>query len=72
MNPLRIIGIVLLILGIILFIVGLNASDSVADQMSEFFTGRFTDTTMWYIIGGAVLIVGGGLLAVFGRGRLMK
>ena len=66
MNPLRIVGVVLVILGIILFIVGLNASDSVSDQMSEFFTGRFTDTTMWYIIGGIVLAVGGGLLAMFG------
>jgi hypothetical protein len=66
MNPLRIVGIVLLILGIILFIVGLNASDSVADRMSNFFTGRFTETTMWYMIGGAVLAIGGGLLAAFG------
>jgi uncharacterized membrane protein len=72
MNPLRIVGIVLLILGIILFIVGLNASDSVADRMSNFFTGRFTETTMWYMIGGIVLAVGGGLLAMFGGKTLMR
>jgi uncharacterized membrane protein len=72
MNPLRIVGIVLLVLGIILFIFGLNASDSVADQMSEFFTGRFTETTMWYLIGGVVLMVGGGLLAATGGRRGLR
>ena len=66
MSPLRIVGIVMIILGIILFIVGLNASDSLADRMSNFFTGRFTETTMWYMIGGIALAVGGGMLAAFG------
>ncbi len=66
MSAVRIVGIVLAILGVILFIVGLNASDSLADRMSNFFTGRFTETTMWYMIGGAVLAIGGGVLAAFG------
>jgi hypothetical protein len=36
--------------------------------MSEMFRGRFTDRTMLYIIGGAVMsIVGVALLAVGGR-----
>jgi uncharacterized membrane protein len=62
----RIVGTVLLVVGVILLIVGINASDSLADQTSEFFTGQFTDTTMWYIIGGIAMTVGGALLVMFG------
>ncbi len=66
MNPPRMIGIVLLVAGVILFIVGLNASDSLADQWSNFFTGTFTDRTMWYLIGGAVMAAGGMAMVMFG------
>ena len=62
-------GIVLLAAGIVLFIIGLNASDSVADQFSEFFTGHFTDTTVWYIVGGGALALVGLMMTLFaGRG----
>jgi len=65
-----IIGIVLLVVGLILLFVGINASDSVADQVSETFRGRFTDGTMWYIIGGIGASLGGLLMIVFGvRGK---
>jgi len=64
-NPQRLIGIVLIVLGIVLLIIGINSSNSFSDQVNEMFTGRFTDTTMWYIIGGAVSIVLGiGLAAI--------
>jgi hypothetical protein len=53
MSNQRIIGIVLLVAGAILFIMGMNASDSLADRWSNFFTGHFTDTTVWYLVGGA-------------------
>ena len=59
MNLQRIIGIVLLGVGIVLLIWGLNASDSVADQVSDTFTGRFTDKTMWLILSGVALGLGG-------------
>jgi len=52
MSPQRIFGVVLLIVGVIVMIVGMNASHSMADRLSNTFTGRFTDGTMWYIIGG--------------------
>ena len=71
MSPVRIGGIVVLTVGVILFFVGLNASDSLADQFSNFFTGRFTETTMWYMTGGAALAVGG-LVMVMSGGRLAK
>lgn len=64
MKPQLILGIALIVIGVVLFIVGMNASDSIADQLSETFTGRFTQDTMWYIIGGAVMGVIGLFLVV--------
>ncbi|MCU0724768.1 MAG: DUF3185 family protein [Planctomycetes bacterium] len=59
MSPQRIGGIAILLLGVILLIIGINASDSVSDRWSNFFSGHFTDSTMWYIVGGiAVALVG--------------
>ena len=52
MDSQRISGIVLLVVGIILFILGMNASHSAADQISNTFLGHFTQATTWYIIGG--------------------
>ncbi len=66
--PQRVIGGVLLLGGAVLFIVGMNASDSVADRWSEFFTGHFTDATVLYIIGGVAAAVAGLMLVAY-RGR---
>jgi len=68
MSQQRIIGIVLLVVGAIVLVMGMNASKSVSDQVSQTFTGRFTKETMWYLIGGgaAALI---GLLMAIGGGR---
>ena len=52
MNPQRIGGIFLAVAGVTLFIIGMNASHSVADRVSSTFTGRFTEATTWYIVGG--------------------
>ncbi|MCB2427706.1 DUF3185 family protein [Methylophaga pinxianii] len=60
----KLLGIVLVIVGIILLVFGFNASQSLGDQVTETVTGRFTDETMWYIIGGAVAVVVGGFLAL--------
>lgn len=73
MSPQRIAGIVLLVLGIVVLMIGLNSSESVADQVSETFTGRFTERTTWYILGGIAMAVVGLVLAfvgVKGKGRL--
>ena len=63
----RLLGIILLVVGILLVAFGINASDSVSDSVSEGFTGRFTDKTMWYLIGGAALAIGGASLVFVGR-----
>lgn len=70
MNLQRILGVVLLVVGVILLIVGMNASHSVADQVSNTFTGRFTRETAGYIIGGGVAALVGLLMVLFGvRGK---
>ena len=69
MNPQRIFGIVLLLVGVILLIVGMNASHSVADRVSNTFTGRFTDGTVWFLIGGGVAALFGLLMVVGKRGK---
>jgi hypothetical protein len=57
MSQNRIIGIALLVLGLVLLVFGFNATQSVGEEISEAFTGRFSDETMWYLIGGAVAAV---------------
>ncbi len=63
----RVLGIVMLAVGVVLLLFGLNATDSAADTLKEGFTGRYTDKTMWYLIGGGALAVGGALMAFMGR-----
>lgn len=70
MNQTRIIGIVLLVIGVALLVVGLNSSHSVADRLSDTFTGRFTQGTTWYIVGGIATGALGLLLMLTGwRGK---
>jgi hypothetical protein len=66
MNNQRIIGIAMLVAGVVLFFMGMNASDSLADRWSNFFTGHFTDATVWYLVGGAALAAVG-LILLSGR-----
>ena len=67
MSTQQVVGIVLLVIGVIVLIVGLNASDSFTDQLSNIFTGKWTDNTAWYIYGGLGLGIFGLLTVVFGR-----
>ena len=70
MNLQRIVGVVLLLVGMILLSVGMNASHSLADQVSNTFTGRFTQATTWYIVGGiASALLGLLMVLVDLRGR---
>jgi uncharacterized membrane protein len=69
MSTQRILGIVLLVVGVAVLIYGMNASHSLADRVSDTFTGRFTEATTWYIIGGAASGLLGLLLVAFGGGR---
>jgi hypothetical protein len=72
MVPQRITGLILLVVGIVLFIFGLNATHAFNDSVNEAFTGRYTDKTMWYIVGGIALALAGGGMAFFGGGRARR
>lgn len=63
----RLLGLVLLAVGIVLLGFGINASQAVTEKVVEGVTGHYTDHTMWYIIGGIAMIVGGGVLALIGK-----
>jgi len=56
----------LAVLGVVLFIIGLNATQAPMEQVVETFTGRYTDQTMWYMIAGGVVFLGGCVLAARG------
>ena len=60
----------MLVTGAALLIIGMNSSHSMADQLSNTFTGRFTDNTQWYIVGGIVTGIAGVAMMFFGpRGK---
>lgn len=61
----RIIGIVLLVVGVALVYFGLHATDTIGEDLHREVTGRFTDRTTWYLIGGGALGLLGLLLAIF-------
>ncbi len=63
----KIVGVVLLVVGVLLLFFGWQGSESVGDQITETITGRFTDETMWYLIGGAAAVVAGAFLTFFKR-----
>ncbi len=67
MSSNQIIGIALLAVGIILLYFGYQASQSVGEQVMESFTGRFTDSTTWYLVLGAAASLGGLGLLIFRR-----
>ena len=65
----NIVGLAVVALGIVLLIFGFNESHSFSSNVSRTFTGNPTDRAMWLIIGGAVAVVVGFLLALTGRRR---
>jgi hypothetical protein len=56
-------GLALLVVGGLLLYFGLHATDSVSESVQEGVTGKYTDKTTWYIIGGAVTALVGLLTA---------
>ena len=65
--PIRVIGLVILVVGVVLLAFGFNASDAPVEQARETLTGKYRDSTMLYIILGAVGVVLGGLMAMMRR-----
>ncbi|HTN34676.1 MAG TPA: DUF3185 family protein [Marinobacter sp.] len=67
MSSSQIIGIVALVIGAVLLYFAFQGSQSAGDQIAETFTGRFSDTTMWYFIAGAAAAVGGAVMLFLRR-----
>ena len=63
----KILAVVLLVVGLILLFFAYQSSQSVGDQVTEAFTGRFTDSTTWYLILGAISTVAGAGMLLFGK-----
>lgn len=59
MNTSKMIGIGLLVLGGILLYFGFNATNSPMEELGEAFTGKYSDETMMYLIGGGVAAAAG-------------
>ncbi|MBB5321956.1 DUF3185 family protein [Marinobacter oulmenensis] len=59
MGSTRLVGIILLVVGIGLLYFGYQSTQSLGGQVTETLTGRFSDETMWYLIGGAAAAVAG-------------
>lgn len=58
-NIFRILGIAILVVGAILLIFGIVATQSTSESIVHGVTSEYTNKTMWYIIGGIFLIIGG-------------
>ncbi|GGC78981.1 DUF3185 family protein [Marinobacter halophilus] len=63
----RTLALVLLVVGAILLFFAYQASQSLGDQVTEAVTGRFTDSTTWFLILGATAAVAGVGLLLFGK-----
>ncbi len=63
----KILALVLLVVGLILLFFAYQSSQSLGDQVSEAVTGRFTDSTMWFLLLGVAAVVASGGLMLFGK-----
>ena len=69
MNSRLISGLGLLLVGIVLFFFGLNAKGSFSDRINNFFTGHYTEYTMWLLVLGLIAGVSGFLILISGSRR---
>lgn len=67
MSASKMVGLVALVLGVVLLVFAYQSSNAPLDQISSVVTGRYTDQTMWYLIGGIGVTLFGGLLMLYGR-----
>ncbi|MFU8806792.1 MAG: DUF3185 family protein [Bradymonadaceae bacterium] len=65
MSNAKIAGLVLLVTGLGLLFFGWQSTQSLAEGVRETFTGRFSNETMAYLIGGGATAVTGLLLVIF-------
>lgn len=59
MSFFRILGVVLFVIGVVLLVLGITSTQKMGEKVVEEVTGHYIDSTVWYIIGGFVLVIGG-------------
>ena len=69
MKAKNVFGFVLLIVGAALLFFGVQATGAFGEKIVHGVTGRYTDDTMAYLIGGGVCAVLGLALLFVGRGK---
>jgi hypothetical protein len=62
----RVFGLIAFSLGVVLLLFGINSSQVFFERFLEKLTGRYSEETMWYLIGGITSIIVGAALAIFG------
>lgn len=67
MSTSKLAGLVLVVVGGILLYFGYSASGSAFETVTETVTGRYTDRTTLYLVGGAACAVVGAGLLIFGK-----
>jgi uncharacterized membrane protein len=65
----KLLGLVVLVAGLGLIAYGLSPSQEIKEQVIEGISGVETHSTMWYIVGGLILILGGASVALSGKSR---
>lgn len=60
------VGLSLLVVGALLLYFGFTASQGLGEQVHETLTGRFTDSTTWYFVIGAIAAVAGVAMMALG------
>jgi uncharacterized membrane protein len=59
MTQSSLIGLVALVVGVALLYFAWQGTNAPADQLSEAMTGRFTSSTLWFLILGLIGVVAG-------------
>ena len=67
MSTTKLVALVLIVVGGALLYFGYTASGSALESVTETVTGRYSDQTMMYLIGGAACAVVGVGLLFFGK-----
>jgi LPXTG-motif cell wall-anchored protein len=67
MNIFRVLGMTVLVIGVVLLIFGVVGTQKTGEKVRDELTGHYSNSTMWYIIGGLALIVGGAGLTRINR-----
>lgn len=59
MGQTKLIGIILLAVGAVLLYFGINAANAPVEEIGEALTGRYSNETMMYLVGGGIAAVAG-------------